>query len=306
MTGYIIHQSDLASWQRCPAEFAYAAANVREDQNSASAWGTVMHHALHVLERYRDLDKAIESFLYYWHPLNIDQLTEPVPQDGWLPRQDYNTLRQRGVEAIKRYAELTRYDDHELLALEYEFVVPVLGTPHFLAGTVDRLAIRWHRKLETVCIDDYKSGKQKWGLRWNVQGSAYAYASLLPEFWQGNEVTALRPFRGPVTYKAQGFEPERAQALVERVRLISDNDPLPRKFTWINLRESKWVDGGYRSTIDYQRLALAVTQIAKSIEGSIFPLNLSGETCRFCAFRNHCGKVGLPEEEHGAPIRIGA
>lgn len=306
--GYIIHQSDLAAWQRCPAEFAYSAANVREDQNSASAWGTVMHHALHVMERFRDLDRAIETFLYFWHPLNIDQVTEPVPQDGWLPRQDYNTLRQKGVEALRRYAELSNYDEHEVLALEYDFIVPVAGTPHYLAGTIDRLAVRWHRKLETLCIDDYKSGRQKWGLRYNVQGSAYAYASLCREFWTGHQATGLRPFRGAVTYTSKGFseEPERAAELMQRFRLIEDNDPAPRLFTWINLKENKWVNGGYRSTIDYQRLQLAVTQIAASIHANIYPLNISGETCQFCNFRKHCGLSGLPDAEHGAPLRIGA
>jgi hypothetical protein len=308
MTGYIIHQSDLTSWQRCPMEFAYSASGVREDQNSASAWGSVLHHALHVLERYRDLDKALETFLYFWHPLNIDQVCEPIPKDGWLPRQDYNTLRQRGVAAIRRYAEMSRYDEHERLALEYEFIVPMRGTPHYLAGTVDRLAVRWHRKLETLAIDDFKSGKQKWGLRWNVQGSAYAYASLQREFWTGAQVTARRPFRGEVTYTTKGFSEQgsgRVEELIQRFRLMDDVDPAPRHFTWINMRELKWVDGGYRSTLDYKRLALAINQIAKAIDLNAYTLNISGETCRFCPHQNHCGEIGLPETDHGAPVRAG-
>lgn len=310
----VIHQSDLTAWQRCPAEFAYSAMGVRDDQNSASAWGTVVHHALHVLERYRDLDRAIETFLYYWHPHNIDQLTEPIPKDGWLPRQGYNDLRQRGVEILRRYAEWVRDDDHELLALEYDFLVPLRGTAYWLAGTVDRLAVRWHRKAEVLCIDDWKSGRQKWGLRHNVQGTLYAYASLQPEFWNGAQATVRRPFRPEaVQYRSKGFTeqqaldparyPQRGEELARRFGLMDDERIAPRRFTWINLKEMRWRDGGYREELDYRRLRLAVEQVAASIEAGIYPLTLNGETCEYCVFRNTCGGLGVADVNHGAPER---
>lgn len=165
---YIIHQSDLQSWNRCPRELYYERTLGGEfsTQNSGSAFGTVLHHAMHVLERERDLDGAIKTFLYYWHPLNIEALCPPVPTEGWLPMHHYGELRKRGVDTLRKYTDVLRHDDHELLALEYEFVVPLRGVEFngrsvFLAGTADRLAVRWYRQRETLCIDDFKTGKQK-------------------------------------------------------------------------------------------------------------------------------------------------
>lgn len=72
-----------------------------------------------------------------------------MPPDGWLPRQSYSSLRERGLETIKTYADMMKFDDHELLATEYGFMVPIDGTwdyelnePHYLAGSVDRVAMR--------------------------------------------------------------------------------------------------------------------------------------------------------------------
>lgn len=299
-TSYLVHQSDLQSWNRCPAEFAYDRQGYEGDTNSAIAFGTVIHYAMMVLETTRDLDRAIKTFLYYWHPLNIDQLTQPVPKDGWLPKQDYNSLRQRGCDALRAYADRTRHDDHELLALEMPFVVPVRGTPHYLAGTVDRLAARWHRRIETLNIDDYKSGKQKWNLRFNVQGHAYAYATMQPEFWTGTEVTGLkRPFRDElVDVTADGFASqgdERVQQLMERFGTGDVAKSAPRRFTWINLQQIRWIDGGYREQRDYDRFRLAVEQVTASIEAGIFPLRIDGETCTYCTYRHVCGGIGVPD-----------
>ena len=34
----------------------------------------------------------------------------------------------KGLDTIRKYADLIRYDDHELLATEYPFIVPIDGT----------------------------------------------------------------------------------------------------------------------------------------------------------------------------------
>ncbi len=272
----VLHQSDLAAWNRCAAQYRYSMEDQRSDQNSAAAFGSVMHHSLHILERFGDLDKAIETFLHYWHPLHIDAICESVPSGGWLPRQSYGGLRRRGVDTLRKYADLIRYDDHELLALEYDFVVPLLGTPHHLAGTVDRLAVRWVKRSETVCIDDYKLGAQKWNLRHNIQGTAYAYASTRPEFWTGAQVTDVHPSRGARSYVTEGFGVDRGDELFARF------DAAPRKFTWINLQAYRWVDGGYRGPQDYERLRLAVEGVLASVDAGIFPLTIDGEVCTYC------------------------
>ncbi len=86
-----------------------------------------------------------------------------MPSDGWLPQQTYNTLQAKGLEVLSRYFDLTKLDDEELLATEYSFMVPIVGTwdedleePHILAGSVDRLAVGYDRRNETVKVDDHK------------------------------------------------------------------------------------------------------------------------------------------------------
>ena len=111
-----------------------------------------MHHALEVLERAlhehvpfeQALRKSLETFAHYWSPLNIESVCTPVPADGWLPMQGYSVLRRKGLDTIRQYADLIRYDDNELLATEYPFIVPIVGTwdedendTHWLAGSID-------------------------------------------------------------------------------------------------------------------------------------------------------------------------
>ncbi len=165
----IVHQSDIASWIRCPTAFMYGKQGQPRKQLSATAYGSVIHYALETFERLRhtgaghtvSVEAAIETFRHYWSPLNIDAICEPV--DVWLPRQGYNELRERGVQALRAYCQLVQFDDHELLATEFGFQVPIDGTwdydlnePHVLAGTIDRLAVRHHKRHPFVAIDDYK------------------------------------------------------------------------------------------------------------------------------------------------------
>lgn len=297
---WVIHQSDLQSWNYCPRRLYYERQGAREHQLSATAYGSVLHHAMHVLERYQDLDKAIETFLFYWHPLNIEAICPPVSSGGWIGKDSYGEMRKRGVTMLRRYADYLRVDDHELLGLETEFIVPVrglevLGRPVYLAGTMDRLAVRWYRQRETLCVDDFKTGQQKWGLRYNVQGSAYAYATWQPEFWTGmpEGFEGLRIGSGLATYEAAPGFGDRAEELNERFARV------PRRFTWINLKSFKLVDGGYRGRQDYERMKEGIAEIIGSADRGIFPLRIDGETCRFCPFKKE--PCGVPDENHGDP-----
>lgn len=167
----ILHQSDLSALSRCAAAYGYRRAGVPDKTNSAAVFGTVVHDALHWLERERSLGRPFEEcvqgatarFLHYWNPMNIEALTDPVPADGWLPRQGYSELRVRGASTIASYADLIRYDDHQLLAIEFGFMVPIegtwddeLGEPHMLGGSVDRLAVRHYKRIQYLAVDDWK------------------------------------------------------------------------------------------------------------------------------------------------------
>jgi hypothetical protein len=315
---WIVHQSDLQSWVRCPRELYYDRTVVgSRRQNSGTAFGSVLHHAMHVLERDLDLDGAIKTFLYYWHPMNIEAICLPVSSGDWLPGHSYGELRKRGVDTLRKYADVLKYDDHELLALEYEFVVPlhgvrIQGRPVMIAGTMDRLAARWYRRRETLCVDDFKTGQQKWNLRHNVQGTVYIYATLQPEFWSSQEVVGQRILGAePVRYVTKGFDAQEASmgpgAYEHRGLELHDRfnppgsrrGPLPRKFTWINLKSFRWVDGGYRGPQDFQRMKEGVAEVLASSVAGIFPLRIDGETCRFCAFRKD--PCGVPDDDHADP-----
>ena len=141
--------------------------------------------------------------------------------DIWIGRDSQSGLAQKGVEMITRYWDLKRYeDDEELLALEVPFVVPVHGTydpqtgePHYLAGTIDRLALRHYYSRPHVCVDDWKSGKKQSYLKHNLQGTGYCYATTCEEFWTGSE-----------RFLTEGFGIERGKRLFNRLAQV------PRKF----------------------------------------------------------------------------
>ena len=69
------------------------------------------------------LEQALVSFEHYWQPENIGAVASPITE--WLPRQTYGGLRERGRQAIKAYHDLLKGDDSKLLALEYQFAVPL-------------------------------------------------------------------------------------------------------------------------------------------------------------------------------------
>ena len=287
---------------RCPAQYGYKRAGWRDQTNSASAFGSVMHSALQVLETERAMGtpfehcvmKALEHFVHYWSPLNIEAICEPVPADGWLPRQGFSELRLRGIDSLRKYAELIRFDDHELLGIEYGFRVPIegtwdedLGKPHELGGSIDRLAIRHYSRKPVLAVDDWKTGKNYRYLRHNMQFTAYCYASTQREFWIG--------YGGE-----DGFGLERGQKLFDTYAEYA------RRGTWINMRTFKFEDAGWRGPVDYSRFALAVEQCVATIKADIFPLSLSGEHCKYCPYRKSYGGMGIAPEEHGNPVTSAA
>ena len=86
-----------------------------------------------------------------------------------------------------------------------------------------------------------------------------------------------------------------AQELYERFA------PAARRATWVNMRTCKFQDGGYRAKRDYDRFALAISQVAAMVKADIFPLSLTGSACQYCDHRNHCGGMGLADPSEGDP-----
>lgn len=312
--GYLISASAISSWSYCQLR-RYYELRARRDPDakqpaklSATQFGSVVHFAVMQMEkalhdgREDGLDVGLKTFEYYWHPENIGAICEPVNE--WLPRDTYGGLRERGQTLLRAYYDVLTKDDSYLLALEYEFAVPmeVNGRLHTLVGAIDRLTIRRHYQKPYVSLDDLKTGRKPTYLRYNTQGGFYAYASTRPEFWSGWAESG----RGAL----DAFDEDLIGRLDDRFsgwgyKLHSGSHwekPLAaRRFRWIDLKDIKFVDGGWRVEQDYARLALAVDAYVRACEAGVYAVNAVGEVCRYCTFKDACAGVGLPKETVGAP-----
>jgi hypothetical protein len=286
MSSLVIRQSDLSSYARCPQQKKLS--NLQRDgllpkapeQLSATAFGSVIHSAVHIMERryaLKDTDPlghARTHFEYYWNQENIEAICPRVTI--WLPRETWSGMLARGLATLDLYWEHLQQDKGRVLGLEVSFNVPIVidGTEHTLHGTIDRLALRRTGRA-FLSVEDFKSGRDYYGLRFNQQFSVYSYASLQPEFWAAWED---------------------GEALYERFR------DLPRRGTWISLRDGvKRSDAGWRGPQDYARLEVALREYVRAVKADIYPLNLSGSVCTYCPYREGlCGGVALPDERHGS------
>lgn len=281
-----IRQSDLSSYARCARQkkhydLAKRGEGPQPRQLSATAFGTVMHHAVQVLETMHDagdggaLDTALATFSHYWMPDNIGELTEPI--DTWLPRQTYGGLRDRGLHAIRDYYSLLVNDDSQLLALEINFEIPIDLGPvgqHVVTGTIDRVCYRKYKRVPYISVEDFKTGRQPTYLRYSPQWTVYCWATLQREFWE--------PWPDA---------DERWKASCN----------LTRRGMWIDLANNKRVDAGWRAEADYARMKIALTEYVRAVEADIYPLSMSGENCLHCSFREVCGGVPVPDEDAGKP-----
>ena len=293
-----IRQSDLSSYGRCAQEkhlndLARQGLVPRPANLSRTVFGTIMHHALQTMERLHAegnpdaLEVARSTFAYYWDPEHLPEMAVHHPEllygiDEWLPRDTYGGMKAKGLACLTTYYELLQTDPTTLLGLEIDFRIPIdlsaYGAPgdHFVKGTIDRLQMRRRNRHPIIEVRDFKTGKQKWGLRWNNQFTVYNWATLQQEFWT--------PW------------PDAD----ERWQLYQD---WPRRGEWWNVSENKAHDCGWRGEADYERMKIALAEYVKANEANVFPLTLGGETCRFCDFKDGtCGGVPVPAEDYGKPL----
>lgn len=289
-----IRQSDLTAYGRCAqqkhlTDLQRAGMLDREpEQLSLTAFGTVIHHAARVLEEYHHkglpdpLGHAQRTFEHYWDQSNIHELTPPVTI--WTPRDSWQGSLRRGLAILATYYEQLVKDRGKLLGLEVEFTLPYIldGEEHQIHGTMDRLSLRRTAGGAYLNVEDFKSGRDYYGLRWNVQFTVYIWATLQRAFWDA--------------WGAEGEE------LAQRFGLMDSAIRLRRRGTWISLRDGvKRSDAGYRGPQDFARMDVALREYIKANRLDVFPLVLSGNVCRFCPFREGlCGGVAVPDENYGA------
>ena len=282
-----IRQSDLASYARCPQQKRLQDLQKRgelskaPEQLSATAYGSVIHHAVRVLEELHSqgrtdaLEVAQRTFEHYWEPDHIEAICPRVTI--WILRDTWSGLLRKGVRILEVYYAHLRKDPGKVLAVELPFTLPYMldGEEHELHGTIDKLTLRRSAAGSFINVEDWKSGRDYIGLRWNQQFTIYTWATRQRAFWA--------PWG------------EQADELYQRFRL------LPRRGTWISLRDGvRRSDAGSRGDLDYQRMDVALREYVKANRADVFPLTLTGSVCRFCPFQEGiCGGVELPPEDYG-------
>ena len=168
MSGIQVRQSDLASYSRCPQQkklvdqYKADAGGKQPEQLSMTAYGSVMHHAIHVMEKLHfdkrsdAVEKAHATFDYYWDPANITAICDSVTI--WAARQTWAGLARKGHQTIDLYAKYLQTDVSRLLGLELEFNLPfeLDGEQHIFHGTMDRLSLRKLSGTPYLNIEDFK------------------------------------------------------------------------------------------------------------------------------------------------------
>lgn len=254
--------------KKCTRQFYYSKVlKLGGDQSgSLTVLGSVWHFAVEVYENYdHDIELAKRTFVQYWE--NPDALGLHI--DYWHRGTSRNSLRKRGLAMLDRYHELAPWREGRLIGTEIEFHVPI--GDNTLKGYIDKL---WYRPgAKRVEVIDFKTGSyvpQK--LRYNVQFSAYCYATERPEFW----------------VDIPGFEDG-----YERFK------GWQRAGWWYHARNNKMYNAGKRGVDDYKRLSLAVLELVRAVELDVYPLDISGENCAFCPYVEEiCGsEMNDPLEE---------
>lgn len=273
----IIRQSMLKTWQSCPLKIHWERKGLDRLQSGSVIFGSVIHDVMLWMEVNQDVDGAVERFKEFWAR---PELLDPTFRiDYYVRGTNWKKYLEKGERVIRDWWNIIQWETDLVLGREFMFNVPI-GNGHTLHGTIDKLTIRWSPKDDSwvILISDYKTSAKTptYGyLEEDLQFSAYAYATLRPEFW-----ATMFP-----------DDPERGLALYEK------HKDLPRRGEWVQLVESKRMDAGLREERHFNRLIMAVNAVADSIDLGIFPPNISGESCKFCDFRKQCGLPELMENE---------
>lgn len=239
-------------------------------QNAKASFGTCIHKSLEDYNLHQDVDIAIEMFKDNWaHPENLR-----VKPDYWPRMTNYNGLKERGIEILKAYHDVSQWQNREVIATEHAFMIPF--GDHELSGIVDLVELKkaknGHRTLRII---DYKTNSRQpnfESLRFDIQFTIYYYASLQPEFWTGHPGTKYLPIPDGE---------ERFQELAS----------VKRKAVWYHLWTGKEIDAGARDDGDFERLYRLVDQVSKAKEMNAYIPTINGESCLYCSYTDQCRYV---------------
>jgi CRISPR/Cas system-associated exonuclease Cas4 (RecB family) len=260
-----IRQSDIKTFQECALKWKFQHVDrAIRSQSSALSFGTVIHVAVEAMEVEDSLDVGVTKFTDMWDNLGDYGLE----YEYLLPRNTHASYRELGLDILRNWWSLIKWDTDVVIAREHSFVVPI-GDGHELEGTPDKVAVRTIGSTEYLLIPDYKTSARKPTrnyLNHDLQFTAYAYATTQPEFWEGIE---------------------------DGMKLFEHFKDTPRAGEMVFLRTPERIFAGERNEVHYNRLRHAVNAIADSIDCGIFVPTITGESCQFCDFREPCGIEGV-------------
>ncbi len=231
-------------------------------QHAKASFGTCIHDALEMYNNGVDIELCVERFKHTWdNPEVLDVVPDIWPERG----AGFGALRKKGIEMLRTYHKINRYEEREIIGTEIEFLVPF--GDHELKGYVDLLEIKKSNKgVPVLRVVDYKTNARqptKLELAFDVQFTAYVYASYQPEFW--------------------AFNPKLYNTLID----------YPRRAIWYHMEKVKEIDAGSRDEADFNRMYRVAETAARAIEADIFMPDISGETCKFCSFKEECTYVNI-------------
>ena len=232
------------------------------------------------MEVNRNLAGALDRFRAWWlDPASLDPSYEI---QRWLPKRSFQSYAADGERILSHWWSLIEWDADVVLAREQHFIVPI-GNGNELEGTIDKLTLRYRPKFNdhVLLVSDLKTTRKVPSynyLRQDLQFSAYCFATTKPEFWTG------------VKDGEHYFEHAKG---------------MQREAEWVQLTGPQRKHAGERNQQDYNRLAYAINMMAASIDMRIFVPNISGASCTFCDFREHCGLQDLDTEGHYQPPNYG-
>jgi len=257
----------MKSFQSCNLRYKLAKdhPDTIEPQSAAASYGTLVHKCIEMHLLGRPIEDTLEFFNTVWTNPEVMGI---VP-DYYPARTSHGSYRKKGSEAILGFYEEHRWLDRELLATEFRFCFPY-GS-HFISGIID--VLEYDPTTDTLYIIDLKTGARPNAdnLRFDLQFLSYDLAVQQKEFWCGYE---------PEIEKYTGFS--NGEGLFDRFRDST------RETVWYDLRNAKEYVVGKHAQRDYDRLLMLCDQIEKAIELDVFVPNITGDSCKWCAFTDIC------------------
>jgi CRISPR/Cas system-associated exonuclease Cas4 (RecB family) len=262
----------IKRWMSCPLQVKLAQEHdVPTLVSGNMAFGTAIHSALEAYNEGLDVDTTVNFFLKSWE--NPELVNNEI--DYWFPRTSWGSFRERGIQIINEYHLTRQWDARKIVGTEHRFCVS-FGN-HMLSGIVDYL--EYEVATGTLYVIDLKSGRRpnKDQLHVDPQFSSYLWAVQQREFWVGN------PDEGE---RYAGFE--NGEELFTKFR---DSTHVG---IWYDLQNNKEYDVGPRSDQDFARLHHCCDEIEKAILNNVYVPDISGDTCKWCDFKEVCPGYVMP------------